>query len=54
MERASLARPTSLLIPVLERLFIRDLIRRGERESRKIDAVREKVQVRVEKKSHAR
>jgi hypothetical protein len=42
------------LIPVLERLFIRDLIRRGEREGRKIEAVREKVQVRLEKKNHAR
>jgi hypothetical protein len=28
------------LIPILERLFIRDLIRRGEREGRKIEAVR--------------
>src|SRR5262249_50322233 len=37
------------LIPILERLFIRDLIRRGEREGRKIEAVREKVQVRLEK-----
>ena len=42
------------LIPILERLFIRDLIRRGEREGRKIEAVREKVQVRLEKKNHAR
>jgi hypothetical protein len=42
------------LIPALERLFIRDLIRRGEREGRKIEAVREKVQVRLEKKNHAR
>jgi len=42
------------LIPVLERLFIRDLIRRGEREGRKIEVVREKVQVRLEKKKHAR
>jgi hypothetical protein len=42
------------LIPALERLFIRDLIRRGEREGRKIEAVREDVQVRIEKKSHAR
>src|ERR1700755_1393448 len=33
------------LIPALARLFIRDLIRRGEREGRKIEAVREKVQV---------
>jgi hypothetical protein len=42
------------MIPPLERLFIRDLIRRGEREGRKIEAVREKVQVRIEKKNHAR
>jgi hypothetical protein len=42
------------LIPILERLFIRDLIRRGEREGRKIEEVREKVQVRLEKKNHAR
>jgi hypothetical protein len=41
------------LIPVLERLFIRDLIRRGEREGRKIEAVREEVEVRLKKKSHA-
>src|SRR5215469_2472443 len=27
------------LIPVLERLFLRDLIRRGEREGRKVEAV---------------
>jgi hypothetical protein len=42
------------LIPVLERLFIRDLIRRGEREGRKIEAVREKVQFKAAKKNHAR
>jgi hypothetical protein len=42
------------LIPALERLFIRDLIRRGEREGRKIEAVRDKVQFKVEKKNHAR
>ena len=42
------------LIPVLERLFIRDLIRRGEREGRKIEAVREKVQFKEGKKDHAR
>jgi hypothetical protein len=42
------------LIPILERLFIRDLIRRGEREGRKIEAVREKVQFKIEKKNHAR
>ena len=38
----------------LERLFIRDLICRGEREGRKIEAVREKAQYKVEKKNHAR
>jgi hypothetical protein len=42
------------LIPVLERLFIRDLIRRGEREGKKIEAVREKVQFKAGKKNHAR
>jgi hypothetical protein len=42
------------LIPALERLFFRDLIRRGEREGRKIEAVREKIEVRLEKKNHAR
>jgi hypothetical protein len=42
------------LIPALERLFIRDLIRRGEREGRKMEAVREKVPVKLEKKNHAR
>jgi hypothetical protein len=42
------------LIPILERLFIRDLIRRGEREARKIEAVREQVRVRLENKNHAR
>jgi len=42
------------LIPILERLFIRDLIRRGEREGRKIEAVRQKVEFRTEKKNHAR
>jgi hypothetical protein len=42
------------LIPILERLFIRDLIRRGEREGRKIEAVREKVQFKEGKKNHAR
>jgi hypothetical protein len=31
------------LIPVLEWLFLRDLIHRGEREGRKMEAVREKV-----------
>jgi hypothetical protein len=42
------------LIPALERLFIRDLIRRGEREGRKIEAVRDKIQFKVEKNNHAR
>jgi hypothetical protein len=42
------------LIPILERLFIRDLIRRGEREGRKIEAVREKAQFKAGKKNHAR
>jgi hypothetical protein len=42
------------LIPNLERLFLRDLIRRGEREGRKFEAIRERVQVRLEKKNHAR
>ena len=42
------------LIPALERLFIRDLIRRGEREGRKIEAIRERVHVRLEKKNYAR
>jgi hypothetical protein len=42
------------LIPILERLFIRDLIRRGEREGRKIEAIRDKVQIKLEKKNHAR
>jgi hypothetical protein len=42
------------LIPVLERLFLRDLIRRAEREGRKMEAVREEAQVRLERKNHAR
>jgi hypothetical protein len=42
------------LIPALERLFIRDLIRRGEREGRKIEAIRDKIEVKLEKKNHAR
>ena len=42
------------LIPILERLFIRDLIRRGEREGRKIEAMLDKIQVKLEKKNHAR
>jgi hypothetical protein len=45
---------SSALIPILERLFIRDLIRLGEREGRKVEAVRESVQVRLDKKNHAR
>jgi hypothetical protein len=35
------------------KLFIRDLIRHGEREGRKIEAVPEKVQFKAEKKNHA-
>jgi hypothetical protein len=42
------------LIPILERLFIRDLIRRGEREARKIEAIRDTTLRRVERKNHAR
>jgi hypothetical protein len=42
------------LIPILERLFIRDLIRRGEREGRKVETVREKVQFKAGRKNHAR
>lgn len=42
------------LIPILERLFIRDLIRRGEREGKKIEAVRQRVQFKAAKKNHAR
>jgi hypothetical protein len=42
------------LIPILERLFYRDLIRRGEREGRKIEAMRDKMQVKLEKKNTAR
>ncbi len=42
------------LIPILERLFIRDLIRRGEREGRKIEAIRDKIQFKPAKKDHAR
>ena len=42
------------LIPALERLFFRDIIRRAEREGRKVEAIREKAQVRLEKKNHAR
>jgi len=42
------------LIPILERFLIRDQIRRGEREGKKIETVREKVPFKVEKKNHAR
>jgi hypothetical protein len=42
------------LIPILERLFIRDLIRRAEREGRKVEALRDKVQFEAGKKNHAR
>jgi hypothetical protein len=42
------------LIPVFERLFIRDLIRRAGREGRKIEAIRDKIQVKLAKKNHAR
>jgi len=43
------------LILFCERLFIRDLIRRGEeREGRKIEAARGKVQFKAGKKNHAR
>jgi hypothetical protein len=38
------------LVQILERLFIR----RGERERRKIEAIRDKIQVKLEKKNHAR
>jgi hypothetical protein len=41
------------LIPILERLFIRDLIRRGEREGKKVEAIRGEIQVKLEKKNHA-
>ncbi len=42
------------LILFCERLFIHDLIRRGEREGRKIEAARGKVQFKAGKKNHAR
>jgi hypothetical protein len=35
------------------KLFLRDLIHRGEREGRKIEAVRDKIQFKVEKNNHA-
>jgi hypothetical protein len=43
-----------MLIPILERLFLRDLIHHGELDGRKIEAVREKVQFKAAKKNHAR
>ena len=43
-----------MLIPAPERLIIRDLIHRGERQGRKIEAIRDKIQFRPEKKNHAR
>jgi hypothetical protein len=46
-------RPVTLN-PILERLFLRDLIWRGEREGRKIEAICDKVQVKLEKKNHSR
>jgi hypothetical protein len=48
------------LIPILERLFFRDLIRfrdliwRAERAGRKIEAIGDKIHVKLEKKNHAR
>ena len=42
------------LIPILERLFLRDLIRRGEREGRKMEEVREGVGIKLDKNNHAR
>src|ERR1700730_17928142 len=42
------------LIPILERLFIRDLIRRGEREGRKIEGARGKIRFKAGNKNHAR
>ena len=42
------------LNPILERLFLRDLIRRGERQGRKIEAICDKVQVKLEKKNRVR
>jgi hypothetical protein len=39
---------------VVLKLLIWDLIRRGEREGRKIEAVREKVRFKAGKKNHAR
>jgi hypothetical protein len=42
------------LILFCERLFLRDLIRRGEREGRKIEAARDRIHFKAEKKNHAR
>jgi hypothetical protein len=42
------------LIPVLERLILRDLICRAEREGGKIEAIRDKIEFKVEKKNHPR
>jgi hypothetical protein len=42
------------LIPILERLFIRDLICRESAGGGRSKAVREDAQVRLEKKNHAR
>jgi hypothetical protein len=36
------------------KLFIRDLIRWGEREGRKIEAIRDNMQLKADKKDHAR
>jgi hypothetical protein len=36
------------------KLPLSDLIRRGEREGRKVEAVRDEIQVKLEKKTHAR
>jgi hypothetical protein len=42
------------LIPILDRLFIRDLIRRGEREGRKIESFHDEIQQKAGKKNNAR
>jgi hypothetical protein len=42
------------LIPILERLFLGDLIRRKSAGGGRSKAVREDAQVRLEKKNHAR
>jgi hypothetical protein len=36
------------------KLFLRDLIRRGEREGRKVEALRDNIQFKADKKNHAR